>query len=55
MPDERLVKELREHGFNAEADRIESVTPEEEQGFKEWLAVPENARRWEQALTEASR
>jgi len=55
MAYERLIKELREQGFHAEADRIASVTPEEEQGFKEWLAVPENARRWEQALTEASR
>lgn len=49
MSDE-LAAEIREAGFPAEAARIESVTPEEERRFEEWLAVPENAQRWETAL-----
>lgn len=51
---EELAAELRAAGFPREADRIEAVTPDEEKRFEEWLADPENARRWKNAL-EANR
>jgi hypothetical protein len=41
---------LREAGYTKTAEKIENVSPEQEQAFDRWLKDPENKARWDAAL-----
>lgn len=45
-----FFKKLRDNGWTKEAEALEEVTPEDEAAFHEWLDIPENLAKWNDAI-----